>query len=218
MFADVASVDGATSYPRAALLMLPKIRKVSRPHLVFIFPAFVGFPLPIHAGGPPYTSGILHANSLHIPARLSPYAGAVPSHVSTAPPYNLQAPKIPTLISTRPAFPAPQTRHPQVSTNSLRRLPARYRMSRRGTNPPRPATGLRKPPTDSVTQVHCQRGRSTQTCASNRSHHLPCASGRSTQMRIRPTHSNSLRRRGGHGRQRRRCDIGDDRGGGSTFV
>ena len=40
-------------------------------------------------------------------------------------------------------------------------------------------------------------GRSTQTCASNRPHHLPCASGRSTQMRIRPTHSNSLRRRGG---------------------
>ena len=30
-----------------------------------------------------------------------------------------------------------------VSTNSLRRLPARYRMSGRGANPPRPAAGLR---------------------------------------------------------------------------
>ena len=65
----------------------------------------------------------------------SPQAGHLLIRFSTAPPYNRQAPKIPTLVSTRPAFPAPQTRHPSVSTNSLRRLPARYRMSRRGTKP-----------------------------------------------------------------------------------
>ena len=80
----------------------------------------------------------------HTPARI-PIGSAGSPHVSTAPPCNLQAPKIPTLVSMRPAFPAPQTRHPRVSANSLRRLLARYRMSRRGTNPPRPATGLLKP-------------------------------------------------------------------------
>ena len=53
-------------------------------------------------------------------------------YVSAAPPYNRQALKIPTLVSTRPAFPAPQTRHPRVFTNSLRRLPTRCRMSGRG--------------------------------------------------------------------------------------
>ena len=63
-------------------------------------------------------------------------------YASADPPYNHQAPKIPTLIPTRPAFPAPQIRHPRVSANSLRRLPARYRMSRRSTNPPRPAAGF----------------------------------------------------------------------------
>ena len=47
------------------------------------------------------------------------------------PPYRPQAPKNPTSNQARPAFPAPQTRHPPVSTNSLRRLLARYRMSRR---------------------------------------------------------------------------------------
>ena len=66
-------------------------------------------------------------------------------YVSADLPYNRQALKIPTLVSTRPAFPAPQIRHPQVSTNSLRRLLARYRMSRRSIIPPRPATGLHKP-------------------------------------------------------------------------
>ena len=73
-------------------------------------------------------------------------------------PYCPQAPKNPTSNQTRPAFPAPQTRHPRVSANSLRRLPARCRMSRRGTNPAEAS------------------GRSTQIHASNRPHHLPCAS------------------------------------------
>ena len=69
-----------------------------------------------------------------------------------------------------------------------------------GTPSPRPAAGLRKSPTGSVTQVHW-------------------TSGRSTQMRVRPTHSSSLRRRGGHGR-RRRCVAATCRrqGGASTCM
>ena len=57
------------------------------------------------------------------------------SYTSSHPilPYRPQAPKNPTSNQARPAFPAPQTRHPQASTNSLRRLPARYRMPGRGT-------------------------------------------------------------------------------------
>ena len=89
-------------------------------------------------------------------------------------PHCPQAPKNPTSNQARPAFPVPQTRHPPVYTNSLRRLPARCRMSRRGTNPAEAS------------------GRSTQIHASNRPHHLPCASVRSTQTRVRPTHSNTL--------------------------
>ena len=66
------------------------------------------------------------------------------SYTSSHPilPYCPQAPKNPTSNQARPAFPAPQIKHPRVSANSLRRLPARYRMSRRGTSPTRPASGL----------------------------------------------------------------------------
>ena len=188
---------------------MPKIRKVRRPYPAFIFPAFMGFPFPIQAGGPPP----IHkrrppCQQSPTPARLSPYAGAVPSHVSTAPvtpyacadphgsadsphastapPYNRQAPKIPTLVSTRPAFPAPQIRHPRVSTNSLRRLLARYHMSRRGTLPTRPAAGAAN----------------SQPVWSRK---FTGPAFRSTQIYIQP---NSLKFQrpttGGHGRRRRR--------------
>ena len=65
------------------------------------------------------------------PRASDPHTGHVPIRFRGSP-YNLQAPKISTLVSTEPAFPAPQTRHPRASTNSLRRLPARCRMSGRG--------------------------------------------------------------------------------------
>ena len=67
------------------------------------------------------------------------------SYTSSHPilPYRPQAPKNPTSNQARPAFPAPQTKHPQIPTNSLRRLPARCRMSGRGISPPGPAFGLR---------------------------------------------------------------------------
>ena len=71
------------------------------------------------------------------------------------PPYSHQAPKNPTLVSTRSAFPAPQIRHPLVSTNSLRRLLARYRM---------PGLGTKSAET---------RVRFTQACASNRLTRIP---------------------------------------------
>ena len=132
----------------------------------------MGFPFPIQAGGPhtqaaPSMSAVFtHPHGFpHMPEPFShtfprlpqsPYACADPHRFSQFPirfrGSHIQSPgsKNLTLIPTRPALPAPQTRHPWVSTNSLRRLPARYRMSRRNTNPPRPAAGSLKPtrPTD----------------------------------------------------------------------
>ena len=158
--------------------MLPKIHKVRRPHPAFISLAFMGFPFPIQAGGlhtqaaPPMSAVPTYPRDFpHMPAPFShtfprlpqPHAPAqIPigsagfPYVSADPPYDHQAPKISTLIPTRPAFPAPQTRHPRVSTNSLRRLPARYRMSRR-----------------SIKSAETS-GRLTQTCASNRFTQIPC--------------------------------------------
>ena len=83
-------------------------------------PDFHVFSGPIHAGGFPYSNGALHVNSPHASARLSPYASAVLPYISTAPPYSHQAPKNPTPISARPAFPAPQTRR----RSGLHKLPA----------------------------------------------------------------------------------------------
>ena len=76
------------------------------------------------------------------------------------------------MVPTRPAFPAPQTRHPPVSTNSLRRLPARCCMSGRGTGLPRPAAGPLKPahPTGLTTFPALAAGP------------LKCASGQLTQI------------------------------------
>ena len=143
-------------------------QKHTSPQITFHYhiPSFHGFSVPYTSERLPYTSGALHVNSPHTPARLFPYAGAVPSYISTDPtipyacadphrfswltihfhgPYiQLPSSKNPTPISAKPAFPASQTRHPQASANSLRRLLARYRMSRRGTNPPGPATGSRR--------------------------------------------------------------------------
>ena len=127
--------------PRSRPPTLPKNPQSPQAAPRLHIPGLHGISVPHTNGWLPYTSSILHVNSHHTSARLSPYASAVPPHVSTTPSYNHQTPKIPTLVSTRPAFPAQQTRHPRVSTNSLRRLPARYRMSRRGTNPTRPAAG-----------------------------------------------------------------------------
>ena len=101
---------------------------------------FMCFPAP-YARSASHTQTAPSISSPHPSARLSPYAGAVLPYVFTASPHSHQASKIPTLVSARPAFPAPQIRHPPVSTNSLRRLLVRYHMSRRSTNPPRPASG-----------------------------------------------------------------------------
>ena len=101
---------------------------------------FMCFPAP-YARSASHTQTAPSISSPHPSARLSPYAGAVLPYVFTASPHSHQASKIPTLVSARPAFPAPQIRHPPVSTNSLRRLLVRYHMSRRSTNPPRPALG-----------------------------------------------------------------------------
>ena len=49
-----------STIPKSRPPILSKIRKVRRPHPAFIFPAFMGFPLPIQAGGLPYTSGAFH--------------------------------------------------------------------------------------------------------------------------------------------------------------
>ena len=146
--------------------------KVHRSHSTTIFLIFMGFPFPIQVGGPhtqaaPSMSAVFtHPHGFpHMPEPFShmfprlpqsPYACADPHRFSQFPirfrGSHIQSPgsKNLTLIPTRPALPAPQTRHPWVSTNSLRRLPARYRMSRRNTNPPRPAAGSLKPtrPTD----------------------------------------------------------------------
>ena len=109
----------------------------------------LGRPPAIHKKPQSPQSRILQA--MHCsPCLADPHAPRIPiratlSYVSADPPYSHQAPKNPTLVSTRPAFPAPQIKHPRVSANSLCLLPARYRMSRRGTSPPRPAAGLRKP-------------------------------------------------------------------------
>ena len=115
---------------------------------------FMCFPAP-YARSASHTQTAPSISSPHPSARLSPYAGAVLPYVFTASPHSHQASKIPTLVSARPAFPAPQIRHPQVSTNSLRRLLVRYHMSRRGTNPPRPAAGPLKCASDQLTQIHC---------------------------------------------------------------
>ena len=96
-----------------------------------MFRFFTRFPFPIRAGGPPYTSGHPYASAAlrqftknrkahtsqatHCsPCLADPHAPRIPiratfPHVSTAPQCNLQAPKIPTLVSARPASPAPQT-------------------------------------------------------------------------------------------------------------
>ena len=90
------------------------------------------------------------SSRLRIPIR------AMFPYVSADPPYNRQALKIPTLVSTRPAFPAPQTRHPQASTNSLRRLPARCRMSGRGIKSAETSDRLAQIyAPDRLTQIHC---------------------------------------------------------------
>ena len=63
------------------------------------------------------------------------------SYISSHPilPYRPQAPKNPTPNQTRLALRSRKFTRQFCSTNSLRRLPARCRMSRRGTNPQRPA-------------------------------------------------------------------------------
>ena len=71
---------------------------------------------------PPYTSGAIHASSPHTPARLSPYAGAVPPHVSTAPtaPYACADPHrfswLPTRFHGFPMQP-PSSKNPDIGFN-----------------------------------------------------------------------------------------------------
>ena len=98
-------------YPRATTLILPKIRKVHRPHPTFIFPAFMGFPFPIqvavsiHKRRPPCQQSphiraafpicrrrspirFHGSHNLHMQTQI-PIGSAGSPHVSTAPPYNL---------------------------------------------------------------------------------------------------------------------------------
>ena len=101
---------------------------------------FMCFPAPYTRAASHTQTAPSNVNSPHASARLSPCWRRSPIRFYGSP---IQSPssKNPTPISTRPAFPAPQIRHPQVSTNSLRRLLERYRMSGRGIGPPRPAAG-----------------------------------------------------------------------------
>ena len=132
------------------------------------------------------------------------------SYISSHPilPYRPQAPKNPTSNQARPAFPAPQTRHPPVFTNSLRRLPARYRMSRRSTNPTRPATGLRGFPATkgAALAMRCTTCTATssghipaetsvrleQIYAPNPPTQMPCGCVTPPQIKRQPTNSNPL--------------------------
>ena len=118
---------------------------------------FMCFPAPYYASGFPYSNGALHVNNPHTSTRLSPCAGAVLPYVSTATPYSHQAPKTQLQFQRDQRFPAPQTRHPRVSTNSLRRLPARCRMSGRGIKSAETSDRL------------------TQTYASGQLTQIPCA-------------------------------------------
>ena len=81
----MASVDVVIPHTQEPPPILPKICKVRRSHPAFIFPAFMGFPFPIQAGGSPIHKRGPPCQQSPTPARLSPYAGAVPPHVSTAP-------------------------------------------------------------------------------------------------------------------------------------
>ena len=129
----VASGRSHPPYPGATSPILPKIRKVRRPPPASIFWFFMRFWLPIQADGPhaqaaPHAHQPPSGNSQKTaksasPHLADPHAPRIPiratfPHVSTAPPCNLQAPKIPTLVSIRPTFPAPQVPNQPGPTNS----------------------------------------------------------------------------------------------------
>ena len=175
----------------------------------------MGFPFPIQAGGPhtqaaPSMSAVFtHPHGFpHTPEPFShtfprlpqsPYACADPHRFSQFPirfrGSHIQSPssKNLTLIPTRPAFLAPQTRHLPVSTNSLRRLPARCRMSWWGIKSAETSDRLAQIyAPDRLTQIHCANDEGG--------------------MGIRARHRFAMRRR-----QRRRC-VGVDVRGGSTCV
>ena len=129
----VASGRSHPPYPGATSPILPKIRKVRRPPPASIFWFFMRFWLPIQADGPhaqaaPHAHQPPSSNSQKTakpasPHLADPHAPRIPiratfPHVSTAPPCNLQAPKIPTLVSIRPTFPAPQVPNQPGPTNS----------------------------------------------------------------------------------------------------
>ena len=129
----VASGRSHPPYPGATSPILPKIRKVRRPPPASIFWFFMRFWLPIQADGPhaqaaphahqPPSGNSQKAAKPASPHLADPHAPRIPiratfPHVSTAPPCNLQAPKIPTLVSIRPTFPAPQVPNQPGPTNS----------------------------------------------------------------------------------------------------
>lgn len=175
----VVSVDVIIPHTQEPPPILPKICKVRRPHPAFIFPAFMGFPFPIQAGGSPIRKRRPPCQQSPTPARLSPYAGAVPPHVSTAP-TTLYACADPHRFSRLPIcfhdspIQSPSSKNPDIGLAE--------------TSVPGPANqapaGLYEFPAATAGAVpHVQTGhqlaetsvRFTQTYASNRFTQIPCA-------------------------------------------
>ena len=117
----------------------------------------------------PYT--VAHVSQ--IPMRLGSTYGPSPHTFYADPTYCPQAPKISTLVSIRPAFPAPQIPKQSGPTNS-------------------PTLGY----TCTAMTGTAQYARARKP---TRQDQRPAYA----DPRIQPTHTNSLRRRGGHGRRRR---------------
>ena len=113
------------------------------------------------------------------PCLVDPHAPRIPiramfQYVSADPPYGQPAPKNPTPNSARPA---------SWSRKSIPNQSRRFQacLIRRGTAPwcPRRHAVAYTPSSVPEHAVSAETsGRSTQTCASNRPHHLPCASVR----------------------------------------
>ena len=109
-----------------------------------MFRFFTRFPFPIRAGGAPYASAALRqftknrkvrsftSSQVHtlLPMPHSfPHAPRIPIRAISPYHHNL------TMCPPRPARPVPQTRHPPVSSNSLRLRRRTARRRRRGTAP-----------------------------------------------------------------------------------
>ena len=218
----VASGRSHPPYPGATSPILPKIRKVRRPPPASIFWFFMRFWLPIQADGPhaqaaphahqPPSGNSQKAAKPASPHLADPHAPRIPiratfPHVSTAPPCNLQAPKIPTLVSIRPTFPAPQVPNQPGPTNSPTPR-ARPWACTRISVPWSYLHGHARAFTAMVTSLRLDPHASGHASAET--------SVRLWQIKRQPNSLKSQRpTTGGHGRRRRRVD--DDRGAGMSW-